>query len=87
MAALIQSSPPSLAVDASNTLMTEQQVADRQQRSAKTLRNQRVKGGGIPYLRLGGSVRYRLSDVIAWEQAGLRQSTSDVTGSTSSIRI
>lgn len=57
-------------------LLTEAEVARRQSRSIKTLQNQRVSGGGIPFLKLGRSVRYRLSDVIAWEEAGRCYSTS-----------
>jgi hypothetical protein len=58
-------------------MLTEQQVAYRQCRSVKTLQNQRVAGGGIPFLKLGRSVRYRLCDVIAWEAARLVGSTSE----------
>jgi predicted DNA-binding transcriptional regulator AlpA len=59
-------------------LLTEAEVARRQGRSVKTLQNQRVNGGGIPFLKLGRSVRYRLSDVIAWERSNFRISTSDL---------
>lgn len=58
-------------------LLTEQQVAWRQARSVRTLQNQRVLGGGIPYLKLGRAVRYRLSDVVAWEEARRFSSTSE----------
>lgn len=61
-------------------LLDEHAVAERQGRSVKTLRNQRVAGDGIPYLKLGRLVRYRLSDVVAWEQGCLRNSTSDQGG-------
>lgn len=66
----------------SNTerLLTEQQVAERQGRAVKTLQNQRVSGDGIPFVKLGRSVRYRLSDVEAWEAARVRTSTSDIGG-------
>lgn len=57
--------------------LNEHQLAERQQRSVKTLRNQRVTGGGVPFCRLGRSVRYRLSDVIAWEEARVVSSTSE----------
>ena len=60
--------------------LTERQVADRQQRSVKTLRNQRVAGTGIPFRLFGRSVRYAIEDVIAYEAAGLRRSTSDGAG-------
>lgn len=59
-------------------LMTEQQVAERQKRSVKTLQNQRLTGTGIPFLKLGRSVRYALSDVTEWEAAHRRRSTSDL---------
>ncbi|WP_342111029.1 transcriptional regulator [Methylobacterium sp. SI9] len=70
--------PKSEVTSHSDDLLDEHAVAKRQRRSVKTLRNQRVAGDGIPYLKLGRSVRYRLSDVIAWEQARLRTSTGDV---------
>jgi hypothetical protein len=63
-----------------HTFLTEQQLAERQQRSVKTLRNQRVTGGGVPFCRFGRSVRYRLSDVIAWEAARVVESTSEAKG-------
>jgi hypothetical protein len=43
----------------------------------KTLRNARVSGGYVPFVKIGRSVRYRLSDVLAFEQAALKRSTSD----------
>jgi hypothetical protein len=73
------SNSPSLysAYDPSNILLTETQLAERQQRSVKTLQNLRVKGGSIPFVKIGRHVRYRLSDVIAWEAAHTLSSTSD----------
>lgn len=65
------------ASDPINILLTEQQLAERQQRSVKTLQNLRVKGGSIPFVKIGRHVRYRLSDVIAWESAHTLTSTSD----------
>lgn len=45
---------------------------------AKTLANQRIKGGGIPFLKLGRRVRYRQEDIDAWlESAPLLTSTSE----------
>ena len=55
-------------------------MAERQGRAVKTLQNQRVTGDGIPFVKLGRSVRYRLSDVEAWEAARVRTSTSDTGG-------
>ncbi|MCQ1573488.1 helix-turn-helix domain-containing protein [Neorhizobium galegae] len=58
-------------------LLTEIEVAERQQRSIKTLQNQRVIGNGIPFVKIGRLVRYRLSDVVAYEEARTFGSTSD----------
>ena len=58
-------------------LLTEKEVAERQGRAVKTLQNQRVHGAGIPFLKLGRTVRYRLADIEAWEAACTRRSTSD----------
>src|SRR5688572_11827924 len=72
--------PPSTTIvpePQEDRLLTEREVAIRQHRSIKTLQNQRVSGGGIPYLKRSRSVRYRLSDVIAWENSHLRTSTSE----------
>jgi hypothetical protein len=61
----------------SHIFLTEQQLAERQQRSVKTLQNLRVKGGSIPFVKIGRHVRYRLSAVIAWEAAHTLSSTSE----------
>lgn len=58
-------------------LLTEHDLARRQNRSVKTIRNQRVLGGGVPFIKIGRLVRYRLQDVVASEDAGLRKSTSE----------
>ena len=50
--------------------LTEKQLARRHRRSPKTLRNDRVKGSYVPFHHCGArSVRYRFSDVLAYEQA------------------
>jgi predicted DNA-binding transcriptional regulator AlpA len=64
--------------DPAATFLTENQLAARHQCSVRTLRNLRNLGGGIAFVKLGRLVRYRLSDVEAWEQAHLRRSTFDV---------
>jgi excisionase family DNA binding protein len=55
-------------VPASGTdiLLTDHQVAEITGRSRKTLQKDRVYGGGLPFIRFGRAVRYRLSDVQAW---------------------
>ena len=57
--------------------LTERELAARHQRSVKTLRNARVKGGFIPFVRIGRNVRYRFSDVLAYEAANSVGSTSE----------
>lgn len=64
-------------VIANDVLLTEHDLAHRQKRSVKSIRNQRLSGTGVRYLKLGRLVRYRLADAIEWENAGLRASTSD----------
>jgi predicted DNA-binding transcriptional regulator AlpA len=44
----------------------------------KTLRNWRVQGIGPRFVRTGRKlVRYRPCDVLAWQEANLRRSTSE----------
>jgi hypothetical protein len=51
-------------------LLTDAQLAVRWQLSRGTLANQRSQGRGPAYLKLAGRVRYRLSDIEAYERAG-----------------
>ena len=60
-----------------DALLDEHALACRWSISVKTLQNRRVAGGFIPFVKISRSVRYRLSDVIAWEEANLRKSTSE----------
>jgi hypothetical protein len=61
---------------ANETLLTEQQVAARWQVAAKTLRNARVAGRLLGFVKIGRSVRYRRSEVIAFEERNSVRSTS-----------
>lgn len=45
--------------------------------AVRTFNNWRTVGGGPPFLKIGGRVLYRLSDVIAWENARIARSTSE----------
>ncbi len=75
---LTRSNPVPSPADARDEIfLTEKQLAARHQLSVKTLRNARVSGSYIRFVRLGRTVRYRLSDVIAYEEANLVRSTSD----------
>lgn len=51
-------------------LLTDGQLAQRWQLARGTLANQRSQGRGPDYLKICGRVRYRLSDVEAYERAG-----------------
>jgi predicted DNA-binding transcriptional regulator AlpA len=44
--------------------LNERQVAHLINRSLSTLRNERCRGCGIPYIKVGRSVRYNCSDVF-----------------------
>ncbi len=56
-------------------LMTEEQVADLLGFAPKTLANQRCRGEGPPFLKLGRLVRYDPEDVTLWISANRMQST------------
>ena len=62
------------------TLLTELQLAERHQRSVKTLRNERLRGAGVPFVKIGRHVRYRVVDILAFEASHRRLSTSDTGG-------
>jgi predicted DNA-binding transcriptional regulator AlpA len=49
----------------------EQAVSRYTGKSVKTLQNMRWRSEGPPYCKLGGSVRYRKSDVDAWIAANV----------------
>jgi hypothetical protein len=46
-------------------------------RGLRTLEADRLRGGGIPFLRIGRGVRYRRRDVLGWIESRVRTSTSD----------
>jgi predicted DNA-binding transcriptional regulator AlpA len=56
--------------EAVHDLLTDAQLAARWQLSRGTLANQRSQGRGPAYLKLAGRVRYRRSDIEAYEQSG-----------------
>jgi hypothetical protein len=45
--------------------------------SPRTLEGLRVRGGGVPFVKIGGAVRYRLTTLEAYLQQQERVSTSD----------
>lgn len=56
-------------------LLTDSDLADRWQMSRGTLANTRSRGDDVPYVKVGGRVRYALDDVLAYE-ASRRVQTS-----------
>lgn len=60
-----------------DVLLTPGELALRHREKPQTLRAKRVRGGGVPFLKLGGHVRYRLEDVVRYEQAHTFNSTSE----------
>jgi hypothetical protein len=54
------------------TLLTPAQLAERWQKPESTLAQWRWRGVGPTYLKLQGAVRYRLSDVEAYEASSIQ---------------
>ncbi len=54
--------------------LNQVELADRWNISPRTLERWRSIGEGLPYLKIGGRVVYRLEDVELYEQERLRQS-------------
>ena len=46
--------------------VTETELAEMIQRSVQTLRNDRHRRRGLPYIKIGRSIRYDLADVEAY---------------------
>lgn len=61
-------------------IVTQRDLASRWHISAKKLEADRLKGTGCPFIKIGSAVRYRVSDILAYEDANLRHSTSDKGG-------
>jgi predicted DNA-binding transcriptional regulator AlpA len=60
-------------------LLTQRQAAEMLALSERTLERFRVSGMGPKFVRLGHSIRYRLSDVEAWIASRTVGSTSQPT--------
>ena len=65
-------------VDSGEILLTTRDLAQRWQVNAGSLANDRSAGRGVPYVKIGGAVRYRLRDVEGFE-ADCRISTLDAS--------
>ena len=59
-------------------LLNEHALAARWAISVRTLQNQRVSGRGTAFVKIGRSVRYKLSDIRAFETLNIRASTSEL---------
>lgn len=71
-----QARPPQ-ALEIGKAYFTEKEVAERLSMSVKWLQKMRVVGGGIPFVKIGGSVRYAASDIMEFESIARRASTSE----------
>ena len=60
----------------SDGLLDQKQVARIIRMSTKFLEARRVRGGGIPYVKIGRLVRYRRADIEQWIESQLHTSTS-----------
>lgn len=56
--------------------LNEHQLADLLCQSVRTIQKWRVTGYGPPYYKIGRSVRYRRSEVIAWVEERRKAHTS-----------
>lgn len=63
--------------EARTTTVSPREAADRLGIERSTLANWRWNGKGPPYLKIGGRVRYRLSDLATYLDGRIRKSTSD----------
>ena len=50
--------------------LNEKQVSEMTGRALSTLRNERFLGKGMPYIKIGKSIRYKLGDIITFMEAG-----------------
>ena len=50
----------------SAVLLTEKEVQEVYKINVKTLQRERCNGSGIPYVKLGRRVRYKISDINAY---------------------
>lgn len=69
--------PSNLPDFSGDKLISESQLAERWGVSPRTLQAQRLRGTGCPFIVIGRNVRYRLSDVIAFEEQNRLRSTSE----------
>ena len=59
-------------------LINEREVAKILCVSVSKLQKDRIQGDGVPFVSLGRSVRYKISDVVAYIEGNKRSSTSHI---------
>jgi len=64
-------------LDRRATTISPEEAAERLGVRPSTLANWRYRGGGPPYIKVGGRVRYRLAELGDWLDGQARLSTSD----------
>ena len=60
-----------------DSLLSDKDLERITGRSRSSWQKDRLTGGGIPFIRVGRLVRYRLSDVEEWLRSRTLRSTSD----------
>lgn len=61
--------PAARQIHEPDPLLTERGLAARWHMSVRSLQRWRSNGTGPAWMRIGGCVRYRLEDVLAFEQS------------------
>ena len=56
-------------MESTEILLTTRDLAQRWQVHVGSLANDRSAGRGVPYVKIGGAVRYRLRDVESFESS------------------
>lgn len=64
-------------LNARSTTIDTDEAARRIGLQPGTLHNMRWRGDGPPFLKIGGRVRYRVTDLAEWLDSRRRSSTSD----------
>tara|TARA_B100001989_G_scaffold250928_1_gene229022 strand:- start:1559 stop:1765 length:207 start_codon:yes stop_codon:yes gene_type:complete len=60
--------------------LTERQLAELTHRSIKSWQRDRIRGGGIPFIKCGGKILYDMSDIEKWMNDRKFNSTSAYAG-------
>ena len=69
---------PSHAINIEKAFLTDIELAERWRMSPKTLRNLRVHGGHVPFVKIGRLVRYPREAILDYEREGLVAGSSNL---------